>query len=278
MNATKKNRSVYIGIDVAFAKKKRLPISVCEIIDGQFTALRLRREFDKPPAGRGNKAALDESQVKEYAELVVQWVRKLQKKQSLSVVQIAIDAPSNYCLPHLTRRLSEQALDKAGISCFATPTKTQFDEKISNSLEHLKLGGKLSRLPNANQLWMLVGFALFDALTTAGFDCVETYPQAIVHELKCSSQHKSTSEGLKGQIERVGAVLGYSKKELTALLATMGYGSRHDKLDALLSAWVASLPKEHRKVFGAEPDDAIVVPNMDAIGEATVTDCVEATA
>ncbi len=45
----------------------------------------------------------------------------------------------------------------------------------------------------------------------------------------------------------------------------MGYGKRDDKLDAFLSAWVASLPSSKQKVYGSKPNDAIVVPNMVAI-------------
>lgn len=275
MKSSKREEKVYVGIDVAFAKKKRLPVSVCKFVDGRLMPLTLRKESDKPPAGRGNKAALEGAERREYADQVVEWLQELARKQSLHVEQIAIDAPSDFCAPNLTRRLSEQALDKAGISCFATPTKNQFDEKICVSKEHLSTGGKLSRLPNANQLWMLVGFALFEALKAAGFGCIETYPQAIVHELKCSGKHKSTADGLKDQIERVAPILGYSRKELTELLGQMGFGSQHDKLDALLSAWIASLPSEHRKIFGVAPDDAIVVPNMEAIIKGAETKTLE---
>ena len=45
----------------------------------------------------------------------------------------------------------------------------------------------------------------------------------------------------------------------------MGYGSMYDKLDALLAAWVVNLPKEHRRIYGTWPSDAIVVPNVQTI-------------
>ncbi|QDU41274.1 hypothetical protein Mal4_56400 [Maioricimonas rarisocia] len=265
MSPSNREEKVYVGIDVAFARKKRLPVSVCRIVDGRLSPMSLRNEPDKPPAGRGNQAALESSERIRYAEQVVEWLQNMTQKHSLHVEQIAIDAPSDFCAPHLTRRMSEQALDRAGISCFATPTRSQFDEKISTSKEHLRTGGKLSRLPNANQLWMLVGFAIFDVLKFEGFCCIETYPQAIVRELKCSERHKSAADGLKGQIGRVASVLGFSSNELTGRLEQMGFGSRHDRVDALLSAWVASLPSSHQKVFGDAPDDAIVVPDMELI-------------
>ncbi len=257
--------SVFVGIDVAIAKKKRLPVSVCKFIKGRLTPLPLRGEFKKPPSGRGNKSGLEPENRKQFASDVVIWMAKLCRKMSLRIKRIAIDAPSDYCNPHLERRLAEQALDKAGIRCFTTPTKEIFEKKVSEAITHFATGGKESRMPNANQVWMLVGFDLFIALRDAGYECVETYPQAIVRELHCSSRHKSTAQGLKGQIERTASVLGYSEKELESLLNGMGFGSRHDRLDALLSAWVASLPPEKTKVFGQLPNDAIVVPDMAAL-------------
>jgi hypothetical protein len=39
-------------------------------------------------------------------------------------------------------------------------------------------------------------------------------------------------------------------------------GTNHDRLDAFMAAWVASLPKRRRRAIGNEddPDDAIWVP------------------
>ena len=262
-------RDVYVGIDVAFAKKKRLPVSVCELLNDRLTPLSLRTDFEKPPAGSGNKAALQGTVRKEFAAAVSDWLKLLAKKNGLRIRRIAIDAPSDYCSPSLARRLSEQSLDQSGISCFATPTKLQFDEKIRVSLAHLATGGAEATMPNANQIWMLVGFELFTALKSNGFECIETYPQAIVHELNCSAIHKSTNAGFMGQIASAAHAAGYSSKsEFETKLNSMGYGSRHDKLDAFLSAWVASLPAGFEKVFGSRPNDAIIVPDAMKIQKA----------
>jgi predicted nuclease with RNAse H fold len=229
--------------------------------------------FTKPPAGCGNVAALQAATRMEFATEVVDWLNTLSNDMGVTIRRIAIDAPSDFCDASLTRRVSEQALDRAGISCFATPTRMQFDEKILATLAHLQAGGKQADMPNANQIWMLVGFAMFDALREAGYDCVETYPQAIVHELQCSVKHKSTGEGLAGQIESAAKVAGYSEIDsFHKALETMGYGHRHDKLDAFLSALVASLPRSKEKVYGDRPNDAIVVPNMAAVEKARFTD------
>lgn len=260
------NRDVFVGIDVAFAKKKRLPVSVCRVVDGCLKPLPLGTEFDKPPAGFGNKAALDPACRDSFALSVVAWLKKLEAVEGLRIVRVAIDAPSGYCSERLKWRLCERALDGAGISCFATPTKRQFDEKVAASSAHLAAGGAESRMPNANQLWMLVGFSLFERLKADGRVCIETYPQAIVREMECVGLHKSTEAGFKGQLEAAAEVTGHPSADcLGRALATMGFGSRHDKLDAFLSSWIASLPAEHEKVFGSMPEDAIVVPNMKAI-------------
>ena len=169
---------------------------------------------------------------------------------AVKIRRVAIDAPSNYCQSGLPRRLSEQALDRSGISCFATPTKKRFDEKIRAALAHLQAGGKEAEMPNANQIWMLVGFALFGSLRRQGYDCIETYPHAIVYELKCSAKHKSTAEGFSGQLEVRQRLLASPQPDaFQKALEAMGYGKRHDKLDAFLSAWVASLPSSSRKGF-----------------------------
>jgi hypothetical protein len=266
MSSSPLMRDVFVGIDVAFAKKKRLPICVCEVRDNKLSPLPLRRTFDKPPAGSGNKAALQAETRKEFAKAVVNWLSKLTKDMGLKIKRIAIDAPSDYCDASLARRLSEQSLDKSGISCFATPTKDQFDNKIRAALAHLQSDGKEAEMPNANQIWMLIGFALFDELKTVGYECIETYPQAIVYELQCFAKHKSTVEGFTGQIDSAAKVSGYSSRDdFQKDLEPMGYGSRHDKLDAFLSAWVASLQESQEKVFGDKPNDAIIVPNMAVI-------------
>jgi hypothetical protein len=250
----------FIGIDVAFAKKKVLPVSVCRVINGKgLDIVPLKVSFEKPPIGRGNVAALDEKVRQEFAVDVLAWIARLEKAKGLKVRRIAIDAPSDYCKEPLKRRASETALDAHGISCFATPTEEQFRLKIEASRKFLADGGKQNCLPNANQLWMLIGFELFRSLGKH-YDCIETYPQAIVHSLKCASHHKSTKLGFQSQLDEASILLGVTVDELRGKLLVMGYGSPHDRLDALLSAWVACLDESDRRAFGTPPHDAIWVP------------------
>ncbi len=172
---------------------------------------------------------------------------------------IIVAAGKNSCRQTSGRRAAEKALDAQGISCFATPTEAEFRSKVATSRKFLADGGKPSRLPNANQLWMLVGFELFRTLGRR-YECIETYPQAVVHGLKCAGAHKSTEHGLQSQIDEGAKLLSVSPTEMRAKLLAMGFGSTHDRLDAFLSAWVASLDTKDRKAFGTPPEDVIWVP------------------
>jgi hypothetical protein len=259
-------QDAFVGIDVAFAKCKPLPVSVCtmgrtSILD----ILPLRVAFEKPPVGRGNVEALDDQTRRQFAVDVLAWLEKLERTRKLRIIRVAIDAPSDYCRDASRRRAAERAVDGRGISCFATPTEDKFREKVEQSRKFLTDGGKPSRLPNANQLWMLVGFELFRTLKQH-YECIETYPQAIVHQLKCAGQHKSTVQGLESQVQEAAKVLGLSATDFRAQLLVMGFGSPHDRLDAFLSAWVASLDVKDRKAFGSPPYDVIWVPAVGCSG------------
>jgi predicted nuclease with RNAse H fold len=266
MMGSKTEKLVFVGIDVAMAKRKRLPICVCELVDNVLQPLPLRSGFEKPPHGMGNKSALDAHARNDFASKVSKWLQKLQKDRNLNISCIAIDAPSTYCDQNRDRRVCEKELDKKGISCFATPNKTQFEQKIQNAKKHLDDGKTEATMPNANQFWMLVGFALFEQLAKDGFCCIETYPQAIVHELNCSQNHKSTKDGYASQLKEAAKATSFKKpEELQGALDKMGFGSKDDKLDAFLTAWVASIPTKMRKVYGRRPTDSIIVPDMSKI-------------
>ena len=160
---------------------------------------------------------------RQFTEAVLAWVEKLERDKRLKVRRIAIDAPSDYCRDALGRRAAERSLDESGISCFATPTEEEFEAKVLASRKFLADGGKPSRLPNANQLWMLVGFELFRTLRRR-YECIETYPQAVVRQLQCASQHKSTEQGLQSQLVEAAKVLRISPTDMRAKLLTMGFG------------------------------------------------------
>ncbi|MBA3341491.1 MAG: DUF429 domain-containing protein [Gemmatimonadaceae bacterium] len=169
----------------------------------------------------------------------------------MNIVMVAIDAPRDYAEED-RRRACEQAMDAAGLSCFATPSRSRFADIRSRALDHLERGGTEARLPHANQLWMLVGFELFRHLEQE-FDCIEVFPNAIVRTLDKTVPHKSTSEGLARQIEILAKGSGISPIDV----ASACYGNLHDRVDALLGAWVASTDVTSRVAFGDGACDTI---------------------
>ena len=139
-------REAYVGIDVAFAKRKLLPVAVCIKTDVPLEILPLRANFDKPPAGRGNVRALEEQARRQFAEEVLVWLRKLEEDEHLNLKRIAIDAPSDYCRNRAGRRAAEASLDAEGISCFTTPSEDAFRLIIEKCRKFLADGGKPSRM------------------------------------------------------------------------------------------------------------------------------------
>jgi hypothetical protein len=256
----KKNQQLYVGIDVAFAKKKKLPICVVYQDKNRLIPLRLR-EFDLPeiPIGSGNVAALESQVVTRFANQVSQYLRSLEIQLEASIDTIAIDAPSDYSTGG--RRLCEAALDKAGIRCFGTPTLERFNEIKEKVHKHLKAGGAENRLPHAMQLWMLVGFALFRELEV-DYRCLEVFPQAVVHNLGAAGIHKFRKEGQDAQLKAIASVTGWEPEPLAAELKACVSGASHDRLDAYMCAWVASLYPDLDK-FGTGPNDSIWVQRAD---------------
>ena len=55
-------------------------------------------------------------------------------------------------------------MDQRGISCFATPSRAEFEKIRDKAKKHLAKGLPIPRLPHANQLWILAGFEIFTAL------------------------------------------------------------------------------------------------------------------
>ena len=112
-------------------------------------------------------------------------------------------------------------------------------------------------------IWMLFGFRLFQYLR-AGFsaEVIEVYPFAIVRALLPACEHKSTEKGYQDQLRAVASRTGWAAQDLEARLKETLPGSRHDRLDAFMAAWVASIPQDRRRAFGhaERPDDAIWVP------------------
>lgn len=65
----------FAGIDVVFAKGKRLPVCVCVREDARITPLPLAAVGSlRPPAGRGNAATLDSDDLAHFAGQVAEYL------------------------------------------------------------------------------------------------------------------------------------------------------------------------------------------------------------
>lgn len=252
--------SAYVGIDVACAKRKALPISVCVNRNGRLTPLPLREGALRPPRGAGNVLAGWRRDLTAQTE---GYLREVEKVFSVRVERVTLDAPSAPCQADIPRRYAEQALDNQRISCFTTPSREQFEAIEEKARAHLEAGGQENRLPHANQIWMLVGFALFERLGHT-WPCLEVYPQATVALLGAGALHKSSRTGLSDQTRAVGQRLGWNETEFERALKLSGFGAPHDQFDAYLAAWVASLDEGDREPLGTPPADAIWVPRLNA--------------
>lgn len=253
----------YAGIDVAFSSRKRLPISVAVHREGRLVPLRLHsRSGPQPPYGSGNRAALDPAALMAFAEAARNYLRAVEESEEVCIRTVAIDAPSAPRRADIKWRAAERALYDRGISCFATPAHAEFDNIVEEAKQHLASGGSLARLPNANRLWMLAGFALFEALGPE-YECIEVFPHAIVAALGVSSERKATAAGLNARLDAVAQETGWpAERSDEPTLREIGYGSLHDKLDAYLSAWVASVPADRREACGEAPGDVIWIPRI----------------
>lgn len=255
----------FVGIDVAFAKRKRLPVCICVREHQRLRVVSLRsRDLPKPPIGRGNRAVLGPVEVRQFALEALGYLRMVEQRLGLAVQVVSLDCPRQPRVDGSPRRMADHAMDERGIKCFTTPSKSDFT-KIRNTVRRfLRDGGAESRMPHANQLWMLVGFELFK-IFEKHYECREVFPQAIVATLGCATYHKSTLLGYASQLEAAASVTGYSVEELARDLTGV-YGSRHDRIDAFLSAWIASLDISDLEACGVPPWDVIWIPRVERPG------------
>ena len=261
-NCNREFSPCFVGIDLAFAKKKYLPIVICTWEQGCLFPYPLRNLGILPPRGKGNVATLNNELVKKFAKATRLYIKAVCVQLKLQPMCIGIDAPSAPRDPELRRRLAELALDRAGISCFATPSEKQFDAICDKVNKHLEEGGDESHLPHANQLWMLVGFAVFKELQKLA-PCIEVFPQATARALGVGQIHKSQPGAVDEQLNAAAKYTGWLPGQSNAYgLSEIAWGDRHDQLDAYLSAWVASLEEDKRKAFGDPSGDAIWIPKI----------------
>jgi Protein of unknown function (DUF429) len=188
-------------------------------------------------------------------------VKLIANEMTWEIERIALDAPA--APPATSPRLSEDQLGRLNLSSFRTPTVSEWVRIREKCIKHLLTGRPTAALPHANKIWMLFGFALFTCMRKAlSTEVIEVYPFAIVRALRPACEHKSTEQGYQAQLAAVAARTGWEPRSLEATLKTTVRGSRHDKLDAFMAAWIASLPPKRRRAFGdaRQPDDAIWVP------------------
>lgn len=256
-------REAYAGIDVAISAGKRLPVCVAIHQEGRLVPLPLRRLVPLPPKGPGNCALVRDPDIAiEYAREALEYLRALEHSENIRIRRVAIDAPHAPRDNSLKWRKAEQAMYERGISVFATPSEEEFRRIIAVAQNHLAADGACARLPNANRFWMLAGFALFRALARE-IECIEVYPQAAAWALGVNTATKLKHAGLQVQLHAITQRTGWPNGRLgEPTLAETGYGSKHDRLDAYLSTWIASLPEEGREPCGEAPHDVIWIPRI----------------
>lgn len=253
---------IYVGIDVACAAGKRLPICFAAA-DHALTPLDIPKCLVAAmPRGLGNKEITSAAPYREAARKVVHTINRIADAMGRRIARIAVDAPA--AAPATGSRLSETELSRHGLSSFRTPAASDWAGIREKCSLHLRSGGSAASLPHANKIWMLFGFELFSALRSGvNAEVIEVYPFAIVRALLPSCDHKSTEQGYRNQLTAVAARTGWQPDSLEARLKATVPGSRHDRLDAYMAAWVASLALDRRHAFGnaRQPDDSIWVPS-----------------
>jgi len=255
-------RAGYVGIDLAIAKGKRLPVVIATFQGERLVPLPLRGAPLRPPRGAGHVRAIDDDANSVFARKTADYIATVCGHYDVEPRRIGIDAPSAPRDPGIPRRQAEAAIDRAGISRFTTPTAAEFESIRSRVRRHLDAGGQQNRLPHANQLWMLAGFALFDALERLA-PCLEVYPQATARMLGVADAHKSRPGAPDAQLAAAAYCTGWPwHAQAQPALSAIGFGSRHDIVDAYLACWVAALDEPERQAFGTAPHDVIWAPRI----------------
>jgi hypothetical protein len=191
-----------------------------------------------------------------------EYIAKLCDRLKLNPTRIGIDAPNAPRDREIPRRVAEVALDRAGIRCFPTPSADEFDQIRAKVLRHLAAGGAEVCIPHSNQLWMLPGFAIFEELSQLA-PCLEVFPQATVRAIGAGQIHKSQPGAVGNQLAAATPYVGWPLGvDGGSALRDIAWGAPHDRLDAYLSAWVASLEESDRMAYGNPPKDAIWVPRI----------------
>ena len=239
---------VYLGIDVACAINKRLSICFASVNRSLLPPIIPWHLTDLIPRGIGNKEIVATAPFREAARHVTEAIARIASEMSWKIERVAIDAPA--APPSAGSRLAEDELGHIGLSSFRTPTVPAWADIRRKCADHLVNNGTASTLPHANKIWMLFGFELFIHLRKElGVEIIEVYPFEIVRTLLPTCRHKSTEQGYREQLEAVAIRTGWQPQDLEAKLKATLPGSRHDRLDAFMAAWVASMPQKARRAL-----------------------------
>ena len=88
---------IFVGIDVAYAKNKRLPLCIATSQQGQLVLIETASmNLSEILRGRENVGALDTSQVNHFALAVMDFLQAVEVQLGGSIAAIAIDAPYSY--------------------------------------------------------------------------------------------------------------------------------------------------------------------------------------
>jgi predicted nuclease with RNAse H fold len=253
----------FIGIDLACAKNKHCPISICTFESGRLIPLLLTEEAFVAPRGSGNVATLNRKHNYVYANEIKQYILRVCEAHNLTPKCIALDAPLAPKKHSLKRRLAEQALDRLRISCYATPSAADFEKIIAKGKAHIAQGKEPSRLPHAMQIFMLAGFALAEVLEDVA-EVIEIYPQANAQRLNVAGKHKTKQDQSMVQLKAISEYTGWpNATHEWENVGNICKAPMHDKIDAYSAAWIASLPVEKRVALGSvEHNDAIWIPDL----------------
>jgi predicted nuclease with RNAse H fold len=209
---------VFVGINVACAKRKRLPICFTTFNGNRLEPLEVPPELTaRLPVGRGNDQITQDNPFKTEAEIVADVLDDIAVKLAWRIVRVAIDAPA--FKPMTGSRRSKLSLRRCGLSSFLTPDTDGWNRIRQMCQEHLQAGKPLNRVPHANKIWMLFGFEIFKALRAKGTsDVIEVYPYATVRALLDECPHKATPGGYRRQLDAVATATGWNGNSLESRL------------------------------------------------------------
>src|SRR5690606_25302001 len=214
------------------------------------------------PYGHGNKLVVEHEYNLNYARQIRQYISDVCHFYGVKPERIAIDSPLRLRSEEIDYRVAEREVNQAGIRCYKTPSKPEFDEIINKVRRHLALGGEVARVPHAMQLWMLAGFEISRELAKIA-PVLEVFPQANIRRLIPNTKHKTRKGVPKLQLEAIARYTGWPATPRDwKILKRISAGSMHDQVDAYSAAWVASLNEAELEVFGdVESQDVVWVPS-----------------